>query len=248
MRILPSFLLFALALALMLALSRWIGHQVQVVGWRLTRSERAAMVGYYLLLLPGIVLHELSHAGMARLLGLKVGKLTLGPRRHGKYVELGSVRVASGGALRDSLVGLAPFLAGTTVLLLVSYLAFDVDAVLRAWTRYGLPGMGPAISNIWRTPDFAVWAYVVFTVGNAMTPSPADRQPWLTAGLYIGIAAAVVLVLGGVPTLPDAFVMRAIEALQLLTLAFGITVALDLVVAAVLVVLEGVIIRLSGQQ
>ena len=78
---LPSqFLGLALTLALLLVLSRWITSQVQIVGLRLTGNERFALTVYFLLMLPGIALHELSHAAMAKLLGLKVGKVTLGLR------------------------------------------------------------------------------------------------------------------------------------------------------------------------
>ena len=49
--------------------------------------------------------------------------------------------VSSGGTLRDSLVGLAPFLTGTTVLLLVSYQVFDVAALGEAWRTAGWAGV-----------------------------------------------------------------------------------------------------------
>ena len=35
-----------------------------------------------------------------------------------------------------------------------------------------------------------------------MTPSPADRQPWLMAGIYIGLALGVAYLLGALSWLP----------------------------------------------
>ena len=61
-------------------LSQWVSRRVQIVGLRLTGDETVAQMAYYLLCSPGIVLHELSHVVMAKLLGLKVGKVSLGPR------------------------------------------------------------------------------------------------------------------------------------------------------------------------
>ena len=139
MSLLPYFLAFALTLALMLLLSRWINRQVQILGLRVSGNSDVAIMGYYLLMFPGIVLHELSHFLMARLLGMKVGEFALGPKKRRNAIELGSVTVASGGTVRDSLVGLAPFIAGTAVLLLVSYYVFDVAALGEAW-RAGRPG------------------------------------------------------------------------------------------------------------
>ena len=109
MSLLPQFLAFASTLALMMVLSRWINRQVQVIGLRLSGDMNVAIMIYYLLMFPGIVLHELSHYLMARLLRMQVGSFALGPKKRRNAIELGSVTVASGGAIRDSLVGLAPF-------------------------------------------------------------------------------------------------------------------------------------------
>ena len=80
MSLLPQLIYFALTLATLIWLGRWITRQVQVIGFRLTGSERLALLLYYLLLLPGIILHELSHAVVAVLLGLRVSQFSLGPR------------------------------------------------------------------------------------------------------------------------------------------------------------------------
>jgi hypothetical protein len=225
---------FALALAALVALGRWITRQVQLLGWRLTGNTGAAVIAYFTLMLPGIFLHELSHVLVAKLLGLKTGKFTLGPRRRGKMMELGSVTVGSGGAFSDSLVGLAPFLTGTAVLLLVGYRVFDVGGLGAAWQRDGWAGVLAAVNGIWRVADFWLWAYLAFVVSNSMIPSPADRRPWLIVALYSGIALALAYLLAGLPVLPEAVTLQAAGALQALTLSFGFTVALDLAAAAVL--------------
>ena len=88
-------------------------------------------------------------------------------------------------------------------------------------------------------PDFWLWAYVIFVVSNAMTPSPADRQPWLVAGIYVGMAWCVAWLLGGLPLLAQALREQVSGALQVLTLGFLFTVAVNLVVAAALWLAEG---------
>ncbi|MBM4456528.1 MAG: hypothetical protein FJ011_01990 [Chloroflexi bacterium] len=250
MSLLPPLFTFSLTVAALIVLSRWINRQVLTLGMRVTGAEQVAMVIYYLVMLPGILLHELSHAGMARLVGLKVGKFALGPRRRArsKVIELGSVTVGSGGSLRDSLVGLAPFLTGTAVLLLVGYQVFDVAAVGQAWAAGGWASVWREVNGIWRVPDFWWWAYMIFVVSNAMTPSPADRQPWLVAGLYIGLALVVVYVLAGLPVLPAALTSQAAGAFQVLTLGFLFTLALDLLAAAALWLVEVIILGLQGSR
>jgi hypothetical protein len=233
MSLLSPLLTFALALACLVVLSRWIALQVQRIGYRVTGDAQAAVLVYYLLLLPGIFLHELSHYIMAWLLGLRLGKFSLGPkRRRGNAVELGSVTVGSGGALRDSLVGLAPFLGGTAALLLIGYLVFNLAALGRAWTASGWRGIWGAVDGVWRVADFWLWAYLIFAISNAMTPSPADRRPWLTAGLYVALALIFMSLAGLLPAPTAALAVAVSGAVQGLTLAFAFTLALDLLVAA----------------
>jgi hypothetical protein len=247
MSLLPQFLAFAATLTLMLLLSRWINRQVQVIGLRVSGDMNVAIMIYYLLMFPGIVLHELSHYLMARLLQMQVGSFALGPKKRRNAIELGSVTVASGGSMRDSLVGLAPFLTGTAVLLLVSYYVFDVAAMGEAWRMGGWAGVLAKMNGLWRVPDFWVWAYVIFVVSNSMTPSESDRQPWVTAGIYLGIALLVVWLFGGFAALADAFSDQVAGALQVLTLGFTFTLVLDAVVAVLLWLLEQAVIGVKQQ-
>ena len=248
MSLLPQFLAFASTLALMLLLSRWINRQVQVIGLRVSGDMNVAIMVYYLLMFPGIVLHELSHYLMARLLRMQVGRFALGPKKRRNAIELGSVTVASGGSMRDSLVGLAPFLTGTAVLLLVSYYVFDMAAMGEAWRTAGWTGVLDKLNGLWRISDFWVWAYVIFVVSNSMTPSESDRQPWVTAGIYLGIALLVVWLLGGFAALADAFKDQVAGALQVLTLGFLFTLVVNTVIAVFLWLMDAVVIQAQRPQ
>ncbi len=245
MSLISPLLVFAFVLACLLLLSRWITQQVLRLGHRLTQNEAAALIGYYLLFFPGILLHELSHIGMALIVGLRVGRLSLGPKQRRSSVELGSVMVSRGDALRESLVGLAPFLVGSAALLTIGYGIFDVAALGRAWAAGGWPAVLRAADGIWQVPDFWLWAYLIFAISNAMTPSPADRRPWLTAGIYLALALGISYLLGGLALLPAELGIRAMAALPLLTLAFAFTLALDLAAALLLWLAESVLIRLQ---
>jgi len=248
MALLPQSFAFALTLTVLLLLSRWITRQVLWLGHRLTNDENAALVGYYLLLFPGILLHELSHVAMAKILRLKVGKFNLGPKPRRNSVELGSVMVSRGDALRESLVGLAPFLGGTIALLAIGFGVFDVDALGQAWRVGGWLGALRASDGIWRVPDFWLWAYLIFAISNAMTPSPADRQPWLAAGIYIGVALGVAYLLGGLAWLPVGLGDHVAGGLQVLTLAFTFTLIVDVLAAVALFVAEIIVVQAQAQR
>jgi hypothetical protein len=246
MSLLAQTLAFSATLAGLVVVSRWITRQVQVLGLRLTNDERAAQMTYYLIMLPGIFLHELSHYFMARAVGLRVGEFSLGPRVRDSYsIELGSVTVSRADVFRESLVGLAPFLSGTVVLVLVGTRVFDVGALGRAGSAGALLR---ALPGIWHVADFWLWAYVVFVVSNAMMPSAADRQPWLLAGIYLAVALGGVYLLVGLPAVSAAVGAWATGVLQVLTLAFVFTLVLDGAVAAAMWIAEAVIVALRTRR
>ena len=118
-----SLLAFVLCVVLLYWLQRWITQHVQGIGLLLFNSSNAGMALLWFVLFPGIILHEASHWIMAKLLGVKTGRFRVWPQPKGKEIVLGSVEVQRGGVLRDSLVGLAPFLAGTLALLAIGTLS-----------------------------------------------------------------------------------------------------------------------------
>ncbi len=231
MSLLSQSLAFILTVVALIHLGRWVTRGVQTIGWLLSGDENVVMVAYYLLMFPGILLHELSHFVTARVLGIRVTDFRLGPRKrkNSKSIELGSVSVYSGGAIRDSLVGVAPFAAGTAVLLLVSYTVFDVGTLGRIWNAEGWNGFFRTARTMPQTPDFWLWLYLIFTVSNAMMPSRADRKPWLLASLYAGGVLLIAWVLGAFSFFDASMRAHILDALQVLTLAFLFTAIINMV-------------------
>ncbi len=123
----PLIALVATLLPLLLA-KRLITRNLQELSIRWVGDPDVALVLYFVIVLPGVVVHELSHWLMAKILGVRVGKLSIGPVRkaRSRRVTLGSVRVAAVDPLRASLIGLAPLLGGTAIILLIGMLVLDV--------------------------------------------------------------------------------------------------------------------------
>jgi len=239
---------FLASLIVMALLSRWMSGLVQGVGWLLFRDERAVFLVAFVVFLPGIVIHELSHWVMAWLLGMRPHQLSLWPKARGQRVEMGSVRVRSGGTLRDSLTGLAPLLVGTLILLLISYQIFDAASLQQAWAAGGLGGVWTLFWSSFRVPNAWLWAYVVFAVSNSMLPSLSDRQPLLSLLLYVAIVGIFFYVVGWLPrlVLPTDLVTRMINALRTLTTAFAFTIALDILIAVPLLLTQVLLVPLRS--
>jgi hypothetical protein len=239
---LPALLLFAVALLALAGLSRLISLRVHATVYLLTRAEGLAVAAYFLLMLPGIFVHEAAHWIVAKLLGLRPGRFTIWPKRHGRMVTLGSVTMRSGGIWLDSLVGIAPLVAGTILVALLArglFTAAQLDAMMgyaapQAAGRPDLMRWLDAIGVAVARPDSAVRLYLIFTIANGMMPSAPDREPVKPVLVYIALAAALYLI-AGLPLDPLANALAALVApLMRVNAALVITVLLDLVVFAAL--------------
>jgi hypothetical protein len=124
----------------MAALSRAVSLRVQAIIYYLTGSSDLASVGIFLLLLPGVFLHEGAHWLAAQLLGLRTGKFRVWPSKQGDYIGLGSVSVERADIWRESLVGVAPLVAGNLVLALIGWRVFTTPTLLAALVRGGVGG------------------------------------------------------------------------------------------------------------
>ncbi|MGQ9518013.1 MAG: hypothetical protein ACUVT1_12170, partial [Anaerolineae bacterium] len=62
---------FIVTLLPMIWLNRWISRHLQGLGLLLSGSPNAAVVFYFVVMLPGILVHELSHLLLAKLLGVR---------------------------------------------------------------------------------------------------------------------------------------------------------------------------------
>ena len=117
------FIWVALTLPILLFLQRWIHRHLHGVAFLLTGNKNWAVVLYAIILFPGVLLHEFSHWLTATLLGVRTGSFSVLPRtKSDGSVQLGYVeyyKTSSVGPIRESLIGSAPLVTGTAVILLI---------------------------------------------------------------------------------------------------------------------------------
>jgi hypothetical protein len=263
----------AITLVPLFFMKRWINRHIQGLGLLLLGDNEAAMLLYFVLLLPGILIHELSHWLTAKLLGVRTGKISLWPsKRRGKQMRMGSVRVARTDPFRSSLIGVAPLISGSIAILIIGQLILslgDLGEVLLSgeW--------GPIWESIlahFQTPDFWLWLYLIFAISNAMLPSETDREPWRPVLLFMALVALFFYLTGWVrqdfgetsPSSDFGELSRAVEALSravpevvttasltslsYLAYAFSLTVVVDAIFIAVIAVFEALVSRLTGKR
>jgi len=246
------FLWLAATLVLLLLIERWIHRHLQGVMLLLTGDPDIAVMLYALPLLPGIILHELSHAFAAVLLGIRVGRISIRPKRAGQRIQLGFVPIEKTDALRASLVGLAPLLAGSFTILLIGYWMFGLGTVRGALAAGDWDKLIVGLLQVLKTPDAWIWAYVIFTVSNTMLPSRADRQAWRPVILFLLLIGVSVWAVGLGPAVIEGATSLAAEPLNLalhwLAKMCAITVAVDLPFALLIALGEKLLERIKGYQ
>ncbi len=230
-----SIVLFVVVLGLTLFLQRWLHQHIQGLTYVVTGDPGCAMQLLFWLLLPGIVLHEGSHWLIANLLGVRTGKVSLGlARSRGKQFSLGSVNVERTDSVRESLIGVAPFIFGLGAILFIAGFGFDL------WPDSGL-SVREMLDRVWSTAgDWLTWLdlYLIFAVSTAMIPSESDREPWGGILAVFGVIGALTILLGWLPQIPPDVFNAARTVLHGLTFAFGISVVVNGTVAFLIWLVE----------
>jgi len=233
------FIAFAALLLTLAWASRNIGLLIQEIVYRLTGSGDMAMIILFLVYLPGIFVHEGAHWIMAKLLGLKTGRFRVWPQKKGKYIGMGSVTVSRGGTVRDSMVGMAPLLAGSALVVLIAGQVFGADTLTAVWgqgTAWDV--VGSIFAALGQKQDSLVWAWAIFAVANAMMPSASDREPLRMLLLYILLAGVIYMLLDSSGRLFVQAALWLAGPIRLLVSALIFTLVIDAVILIVLYVLR----------
>jgi hypothetical protein len=240
-----SIVFFVIVFALTLVLQQWLHRHIQGFALALTGNPGCAIRLLFYLLLPGVVLHELSHYLTAKLLLVRTNGFSIGiGNTRKKQVSLGSVNIDRTDPLRESLVGVAPFAVGLMAIWLIVGWGFSM------WPNSGLT----ITQMIERVRDYGydwtTWLdlYLIFAVSTAMIPSESDREPWGPVITFFGLGVAILFLLGWTPRVPQDYVTLARQLLDALTFALGIAVLVNGVVAVVLWLLERMVEQLSGKR
>ncbi|MDH3674825.1 MAG: hypothetical protein OES12_04955 [Anaerolineae bacterium] len=230
-------------------LNRWISTHVQGVAFLLTGNINVAMWFFWVLFLPGTLLHEVSHWLTANLLRVKTGRLTLWPKyKRGGQLQMGAVQVDVADPFRHSLIGLAPLIFGSVAVLIIGLGWLDLEQIGLALTTGNLETIWQAVVDTLSVPDIWLWLYLIFAISNAMLPSTSDRESWRAVLIYVGLAILFAVGLGVIPTITPQFQEFGITVLTYLLSAFTITIAVDIFFIILILLAEIMISWILGRR
>lgn len=240
-----SILTFLVVFVLTILLQRWLHQHIQGFALALTGNSGCALRVLFYLLLPGVILHEASHYLVAKLLLVRTGKVEIGlGDLRAQRVTLGSVNIERTDPIRESLIGVAPFIFGVGAIWTIAAWGFDV------WPQSGAT-WELMFQRVWQyADDWTTWLdlYLIFAVSTAMIPSESDRAPWGPVLVVFGVIVLALFVMGWTPNIPPALMTLARNWLDALTFALGVAVIVNTVIAFVLWIVEMTLRQLSGKR
>jgi len=148
---------------------------------RLGGNQNVLIWIWSVVFLPGTIIHEISHFLAAAATGTRTGQIEIFPEfienlleesDRPRGVSLGSVQVARMNPLQGFIVGLAPFISGTVLLIWLSSL---IQVSYQAQNPYPL----------------LLQAYLFFVIANSFFPSWSDIKQTLPLFIITLIAMAL---------------------------------------------------------
>lgn len=175
-------------------------------------TTKPGIVLYSILVLPGTIVHELSHWLVAEILQVRTGEITILPelKGEGESERLGSVATERSDPFRGFLIGVAPFVTGVAILLVLGQL------LTTAWIDHW----------IWWQITFL--GYGIMVVGNSMLISKEDRRTWPIILILLIIVVGVVYVAG--IQLPSSIDPWIVNTFARINLVLGVTAGFNLVI------------------
>ena len=192
-----GFLFFSISLLFLIVVQRLLQKEIQILLLLVTGSTNLAIGIFSILLLSGVFIHEISHLLMALLLRVPVLKISLIPEVTKKgRIRLGFVQTAKTDVIRDSLIGLAPFIVGLILLAAIGTSKFGInDIANKSFSEFGELWLFQ-IRQIPKVTDFGIWIYLAFAISTTMIPSESDRQSWKLIILVLLIVLILVFISG----------------------------------------------------
>lgn len=166
----PDMIVFLLLVIGIYFFSRKAMNEVFYFLMRIFKNYHLALAIITLILLPGTLVHELSHFIMALVLLLPVKSMSLFPVFEANEIKLGEVRFEKRDALRSGIVGIAPFVVGIFLLTAIFYFRI-------------FPGQDLILNFL--------MAYLIFSISSNMFSSRQDLKdaifiiPLIVVGMAI---------------------------------------------------------------
>jgi len=235
------------ALMPLLVLERWIHRHLQGIGLLITRDPDLATILYSAFFLPGVALHESSHWIVAKVLGVETARVSLWPQRQPDgTLRLGYVETAKVDFVREALIGIAPLIAGSAVVVLIGYSRLAIGPLGEAVASGDVAAMWRGLVDSLRSADSFIWIYLLFAVSNSMMPSASDRRAWLPVTIMLLLIGLVLYYFGIAPLVAQSVGEPIAAGVRVIASAFSVTIGVNLLIIPLIWLIETLLVRVTG--
>lgn len=206
-----SLITFVVLIVFLSGLRTRLVFEISGISLLLFGSTKPGLYLYSLIFLPGTIIHELSHWIVAEILRVRTGQITIFPgdeEEDDHTQRLGSVATEKTDPFRGFLIGLAPFISGLLILLVLGRLLSDGWGVYLWW-------------------QLALIIYGIVVIGNSMMISSSDRKTWPFIVIFFSLIS--ILITRYYPALVTSNLDILVRALTPLNVVMGVTTGLNLV-------------------
>ncbi len=247
--LLTPWLFLALVLVPLWFAEKWIQSHLYGVGWLLTNNEQTATTLYYVFLLPGVFIHEVTQWLVAGMLNVRIKKIQAWPEpQKDGTLRLDFVQVDETDWFRAAIIGAIPLIIGIATIWTVSLQILNLENFLDALSTTDLTVIGPAARDLVRKPDFFLWLYLMFAITNAMWPTPADRKGWPLLLAIIAGALGFLVLIGVGDVLHETFTGPVAHAVDLLTTAFATVLIVEVLAILFIGFFEEILERITKRK
>lgn len=234
-----NIIIFLVIITLLYSARKLIQNRIQAIVILFGGSKKMSIIIYSFIMLPGVIIHELSHFFAALITGVRTGNITIFPSFNQELDEsriaLGSVKIAKTDFIRGSFIGAAPFFVGCIILFsLTAYILYPDNPQLT--TEITLP-------HNWqpKTWQLATWIYTSFVIGNTMFSSKEDARLFPVL-LVMLILPLISLIISGNTHLIISHIIKPLNSLtSYLNASFLLVILLNATIAMLLLAVQKII-------
>jgi len=190
-----------------------------------TKNLLTAHKVHFLLVFPGVLLHELSHFLAFRLMGVPC-RLHMGVKIQDNTAVYGSVEFYESdvSAFKHFISGITPLVTGLVAISLLSIYLLGLPSIqAMAVTEAEIQ-----LAVIWQSAQtFWFWLalYLIFTISSEMVPSPSDRRYWI----HLGVILLVLLIVSALTQTTQWLLANLYPYVDSLLRLVGVTFLIGLV-------------------
>lgn len=210
-----QFFLFPILFLLLYSVSVRLTETIYGLTFLVTGSSKLALGILTLILMPGTIVHEMSHFLAATLLRVSTGRMTVFPESLEKgRIRAGKLEVGDCDPFRKTIIGIAPMIFGLIIIYLIGH--------------FFIPSISLTTNNLQLTTFIGV--YLLLTVSATMFSSPKDLESLLIVIPIMTVLFLVFYFLGLRISLTGNLLKGTENLVSKLNYALIVTVAADLII------------------